>query len=58
LCSIAERTMPAVASGRSARLSPLRSSKTYISFSTMSVASPMPRTKSAVGSTSGTRMLR
>ncbi len=50
--------MPAVASGRSARLSPLRSAKTYISFSTMSVTSPRPRTKSAVGSTTGVRMLR
>jgi hypothetical protein len=58
LCSIAERTMPAVASGRSAMLSPLRSSKTYISFSTMSVTSPSPRTKSAVYSTIGTRRLR
>src|ERR1043165_970164 len=58
-CSIAARTMPAVASGRSARSSfERRSSKLYISFSTMSVASPMPRTNSGVCSTIGTRRLR
>ena len=59
LCSIAARTMPAVASGRSVRLSPFSlSSNVYISFSTTSVTSPMPRTNSGVGSTIGTRMLR
>jgi hypothetical protein len=59
LCSIAARTMPAVASGRSVRLSPLSlSSNVYISFSTTSVCSPMPRTNSGVGSTIGTRRLR
>ena len=58
-CSIAARTIPAVASGRSVRLSPLSlSSNVYISRSTMSVASPMPRTNSGVVSTIGTRMLR
>ena len=57
-CSIAARTMPAVASGRSVRLSPFSlSSNVYISRSTMSVASPMPRTNSGVVSTIGTRML-
>ena len=46
--------MPAVNSGRSVSLSPfIVSSKEYISFSTMSVTSPMPRTNSAVGSTIG-----
>jgi len=34
------------------------SMKEYISFSTMSVTSPRPRTNSGVGSTMGTRMLR
>jgi hypothetical protein len=35
-------------------LSPfIESSKEYISFSTMSVTSPRPRTNSAVGSTMG-----
>ncbi len=53
------RTMPAVASGRSVSDSPLSlSSNVYISVSTTSVNSPIPRTKSAVGSTMGTRMLR
>ncbi|CSI37096.1 Uncharacterised protein [Vibrio cholerae] len=41
--SIPERTQPAVPSGRSVKLSPLRSSKVYISFSTTSVTSPMAR---------------
>ena len=46
--------MPAVASGRSVSLSPfMESTKEYISFSTMSVTSPSPRTNSAVGSTMG-----
>ena len=49
----------AVASGRSVSDSPFSlSSNVYISFSTMSVTSPMPRTKSAVVSTIGMRMLR
>ncbi len=46
----------AVASGRSVRLSPPRSSKVYISFSTMSVPSPIPRTNSSVRSKSGVRI--
>ena len=59
LCSIAARTMPAVASGRSVSDSPFRrSSNVYISFSTTSVTSPMARTNSGVDSTSGTRRLR
>ncbi len=53
------RTMPAVASGRSVSESPFSlSSNVYISFSTTSVCSPMPRTNSAVDSTMGTRRLR
>jgi hypothetical protein len=57
LCSIAARTTPAVFSGRSVRCSPLSaSSKEYISFSTMSVTSPIPRRKSAVCSTIGVRI--
>ena len=49
--------MPAVASGRSVSLSPfIESVKEYISFSTMSVTSPRPRTNSAVGSTMGVSM--
>src|SRR5258706_9104336 len=56
---MAARTIPAVASGRSVRLSPFnRSSKLYISCSTMSVALPMPRTNNGVASTIGTRRLR
>jgi hypothetical protein len=56
LCSIAARTTPAVFSGRSVSASPLSlSSKEYISFSTMSVTSPRPRTNSGVGSTMGVR---
>ena len=58
-CSMAARTVEAVASGRSVRLSPFNSStKLYISFSTISVASPIARRKSAVCSSSGVRMLR
>ena len=50
---------PAVASGRSVRLSPdSRSSNVYISFSTTSVASPIARTNSGVGSTIGARRFR
>ena len=45
--------MPAVASGRSVRLSPPWSAKVYISFSTTSVYSPIARLKSAVCSTTG-----
>ena len=52
---IAARTMPAVASGRSVRLSPPMSWKVYISFSTMSVYSPIERLNSSVCSTIGTR---
>ena len=49
----------AVASGRSVSRSPfIASSKEYISFSTMSVTAPRPRTNSAVGSTTGVRTLR
>ncbi len=50
------RTMPAVASGRSVRLSPPMSVKVYISFSTTSVYSPMARLNSSVCSTMGTRI--
>jgi hypothetical protein len=53
--SIIARTMPAVASGRKVRLSPPESLKVYISFSTMSVYSPIARLNSAVCSTTGTR---
>ncbi len=53
---MAARTMPAVTSGRSVRLSPPLSLKVYISFSTMSVNSPMERLKSSVCSTTGTRI--
>ncbi len=57
LCSIAARTTAAVFSGRSVRFSPFNAStKLYISFSTMSVTSPMPRVKSCVCSTIGVRM--
>ncbi len=52
---MAARTQLAVASGRRLRLSPLRSVKVYISFSTMSVTSPMERLNSSVRSTMGTR---
>ncbi|MNG20636.1 hypothetical protein D3C84_1049080 [compost metagenome] len=49
--------MPAVPSGRSVSESPFRLSvKEYISFSTMSVTSPMERTNSGVLSTIGVRM--
>jgi hypothetical protein len=59
LCWIAARTVEAVASGRSVSASPFSSStKLYISFSTMSVASPMARRNSAVGSSNGVRRLR
>ena len=54
LCSTIARTMPAVISGRRVSASPfIASCQEYISFSTMSVASPMPRTNSGVGSTMG-----
>jgi hypothetical protein len=47
----------AVPSGRSVRFSPFSESvKEYISFSTMSVTSPMPRTNSWVCSTIGVRI--
>ena len=53
------RTTPAVASGRSVSGSPfMLSTKEYISFSTMSVTSPRPRTNSGVGSTIGVRTFR
>jgi hypothetical protein len=53
------RTQPAVPSGRSVSGSPLRlSMKEYISFSTMSVTSPMARLNSGVGSTIGRRIGR
>ena len=56
---MAARTQLAVPSGRRVSCSPLSaSSKEYISFSTMSVTSPMARLKSGVGSTSGMRMGR
>ena len=53
---MAARTTLAVHSGRSVRLSPLRSSKVYISFSTMSVTSPIERRNSSVRSTMGGRI--
>ncbi len=53
---MAARTQLAVASGRNERLSPLRSGNVYISFSTMSVTSPMLRAKSSVRSTTGVRI--
>lgn len=57
LCSIDARTTAAVFSGRIVRFSPFSASvKLYISFSTMSVTSPMPRVKSCVCSTIGVRM--
>ncbi len=49
-CSTYARAAPAVPSGRRVSASPW-CSKEYISFSTMSVTSPMARTKSGVGST-------
>ena len=52
---MAARTSTAVISGRSVRLSPPRSWKVYISFSTMSVNSPIDRLNSSVCSTIGTR---
>ena len=59
LCSVTARTQEAVPSGRSVRFSPLSaSSKEYISFSTMSVTSPMARLNSGVCSSSGMRMGR
>ncbi|CFN78708.1 Uncharacterised protein [Bordetella pertussis] len=59
LCSMLARTMPAVISGRIVSESPLSASvKVYISFSTMSVTSPMPRANSLVCSSTGVRTLR
>ena len=55
-CSMPARTQLAVSSGRRVRLSPSRSAKEYISFSTMSVAPPIDRTKSSVRSRSGVRI--
>ncbi len=52
------RTMPAVASGRSVSESSPRSRNVYISFSTMSVNSPIERLKSSVRSSSGSRISR
>src|SRR6266446_4101994 len=57
LCSSAARTVGAVPSGRNDRRSSW-SVNEYISFSTMSVASPTARTKRSVFSTIGVRMLR
>ena len=45
--------IPAVASGRRVRSWPFLSSKVYISFSTMSVCSPIPRAKTSVLSSMG-----
>jgi hypothetical protein len=45
-----------VPSGRIVRVCSPLSTKVYISFSTMSVASPIERTKSGVGSTIGVRI--
>ena len=57
LCSILARTTAAVFSGRMVSCSPLSASvKVYISFSTMSVTSPIPRTKRAVDSNMGVRI--
>ncbi len=50
------RATPAVPSGRSVSERPLRSAKVYISLPTMSVPSPTPRTKSSVGSITGSRI--
>ena len=50
------RITGAVPSGRRVSELPLLSSKVYISFSTMSVLSPMERQKSSVFSTTGTRI--
>jgi hypothetical protein len=59
LCSITARTQAAVPSGLNARLSPFSAStKVYISFSTMSVTSPIERTKRSVFSSIGVRTLR
>ncbi len=57
-CSNTARTQLAVPSGRRVRESPLRSSKVYISFSTISVTSPMERLNSSVASTIGMRICR
>ncbi|MDH6151054.1 hypothetical protein OKW46_004979 [Paraburkholderia sp. WSM4179] len=57
LCSIDARTTAAVFSGRIVRFSPFNASvKLYISFSTMSVTSPIPRVNSCVCSTIGVRI--
>ena len=58
LCSITERTIPAVASGRRVSVEPSRSSKVYISLETMSVSAPMPRANSSVSSKIGVRISR
>ncbi len=50
------RITGAVPSGRRVREVPPLSVKVYISFSTMSVASPIERQKSSVFSTTGTRI--
>ncbi len=56
---MAARTHDAVPSGRSVSSSLFSSSRQeYISFSTMSVASPIARRNSCVCSTSGMRKLR
>ena len=46
------------ASGRKVTIEPLRSSKVYISFCTMSVVSPIERLKSSVRSIAGIRIRR
>ena len=57
-CSCTARTQEAVPSGRRVSESPLRSAKVYISFSTMSVTSPMERLNRSVNSTIGMRICR
>ena len=47
------RTTDAVPSGRSVSRSPPRSSNVYVSFSTMSVTSPMPRANTRASSNCG-----
>ena len=54
--TLTARTTGAVHSGRSVRLRPPLSANVYISFSTMSVVSPTPRTKRSVDSNIGVRI--
>ncbi len=51
-----ERITGAVPSGRNVNELPLLSAKVYISFSTMSVVSPIERQNSSVFSITGTRI--